>query len=326
MKAIDMKDFGEADVLQLQDAAEPDVRPHDLLVRNRAAGVNRADLNQRRGAYGRADFGDSTLMGLEIAGEVIAVGSEVQGYRPGDRVMGIVGGGGYAEVARIDYRMAMPIPAGLDDIHAGAIPEAFVTAHEALLHLGRLEPGEKVLVHAGASGVGSAAIQLARALGAEVYATADGAKAARVREFGAGLVIDYKNEDYAEAVARATGGRGVDVIVDFVGAPYLERNVRSLADGGRLVQVGLMGGKSATLPMDRLLFGHLQIMGTVMKSRPPAVKQAMVRRFRERWLDAFARGDIEPVIDSVFPLARAADAHRRMEANLNVGKIMLDAS
>ncbi len=325
MKAIDMKDFGEADVLQLQDVADPEIRPHDLLVRNRAAGVNRADLNHRRGAYGRADFGDSVLPGLEIAGEVVAVGDQVQGYRPGDRVMGIVGGGGYAELARIDYRMAIPIPANLDFIQAGAIPEVFVTAHEAMMHLGRLEAGETVLVHAGASGVGSAAIQLARALGAKVYATADGAKAQRVREFGAELVIDYKNEDYAEAVARATGARGVDVIIDFVGAPYLERNVRSLAAGGRLVQVGLMGGKSATLPMDRLLFNHLQIMGTVMKSRPPEVKQAMVRRFRDRWLDAFASGAIKPIVDSVYPLAQAAEAHRRMEANLNIGKIMLDA-
>lgn len=326
MKAIDMKDFGDADVLQLQQVPDPEARPHDLLVRNHAAGVNRADLTHRRGGYGRANFGDSELIGLEIAGQVIAVGDQVQGYRVGDRVMGIVGGGGYAEIARIDYRMAMPIPDSLDYIHAGAIPEAFVTAHEALLHLGRLEAGESVLIHAGASGVGSAAIQLARAVGATIFSTADAGKLGRVLELGAHHGIDYKTEDYAQVVADKTGGKGVDVIIDFVGGPYLERNVRSLADGGRLVQVGLMGGKTATLPMDKLLFSHLQIMGTVMKSRPPHVKHAMVRRFRERWLDRFQESGLSPIVDSVFPLAQAADAHRRMEANQNVGKIILDAS
>ncbi|GAB7547638.1 NAD(P)H-quinone oxidoreductase [Cupriavidus sp. 8B] len=324
MKAIDFNEFGDAGVLQLAEAPAPELRTHDLLVRNHAVGVNRADLTHRRGGYGRANFGDSAIMGLEIAGEVIAVGPEAVGFKAGDRVMGIVGGGAYAEIARIDYRMAMRIPQGLDYIHAAAIPEVFVTAHEALIHLGHLAPEESVLIHAAAGGVGSAAVQLAHAIGAKVFATAGASKLDRVRALGADVGIDYKSVDFAKAVAEATGGRGVDVVIDFVGAPYLERNVRSLADGGRLVQVGIMGGtEGGVLPLDRVLFGHLQIIGTVMKSRPAAVKHAMTRRFGERWLDGFGQNGLVPVIDSVFALAQAADAHRRMESNQSVGKIVL---
>lgn len=324
MKAIAFADFGDADVLQLTDVADPEVRPHDLLVRNHAAGLNRADLTHRRGGYGRANFGDSEIMGLEMAGEVVAMGDDVQGYAIGDRVMGIVGGGGYAELARIDYRMAMRIPDALDYVHAGALPEVFVTAWEALGHLGRLAAGESVLIHAAAGGVGSAAVQLARAVGAKVFATADGSKRDAVMGFGADVAIDYKTEDFEGVVNQATNGRGVDLVIDFVGAPYLARNIRSLDFGGRLVQVGILGGaEGAAFPLDRVLYRHLQIMGTVMKSRPPAVKHAMTRRFAERWLTGFPANGLAPVIDSTFPLARAADAHRRMESNQNIGKIIL---
>ncbi len=324
MKAIDLQSFGDAGVLQLADVAEPELRAHDLMVRVNAAGVNRADLTHRRGGYGRADFGDSEILGLEIAGEVIELGADVQGYNLGDRVMGVVGGGGYAQVARIDYRMAMRIPEYLNYVQAAAIPEVFVTAHEAVCHLGRLEAGESVLIHAAASGVGSAAVQLAHAIGAKVFATTSTGKMARVKALGASVVIDHTTEDFEAVVAEATDRRGVDVVVDFVGPPYLERNVRALTAGGRLVQVGLMGGLgSAPLPMDRLVLGHLQIFGTVMKSRSQEAKQAMVGRFRERWLREFETGRLVPVVDSVFPLSEAADAHRRMESNLSAGKIVL---
>jgi NADPH:quinone reductase len=283
--------------------------------RVRAAGVNRADLTQRRGGYGRPDFGDSTLMGLEIAGEVIAAGPAVSGFHVGDHVMGVVGGGAYAEVARIDHRMAIPIPARLDMVHAAAVPEAFVTAHEALIHLADLQSHETVLIHAASGGVGSAAVQLARAVGATIIATSEAEKLDRVRALGAAVCVDYQTQDFAEAVAKATGSKGVDVVIDFIGAPYLERNVRSLAEGGRLVQVGL--------PLDLVLFRHLRIMGTVMKSRPQEIKHAMVARFRERWLAPLGRGEIVPAIDGVFPLERAADAHRRMEEGKSFGKIIL---
>jgi len=325
MKAIAFEQFGEADVLQLADAPAPELRPTDLLVRVHAAGVNRADLTHRRGGYGRPNFGDSTIMGLEIAGEVIEVGRDTQGYKVGDRVMGVVGGGAYAELARIDWRMAMPVPASLDYVHAAAIPEVFVTAHEAMLHLGNLQRGDSVLIHAAAGGVGSAAVQLAYATGARVFATAEGSKLERVAQLGADVVIDYRSEDFADVIAKATEGRGVDVVIDFVGAPYFARNVASMSDGGRLVQVGILGGGGqVSVALEEILYRHLQIKGTVMKSRRQEEKHAMVRRFREHWLDRFEGGaSLEPVVDSTFALARAADAHRRMESSANVGKIIL---
>ena len=325
MKAITIEEFGHPDVLKLSDVPDPLVRPADLLVRVYAAGVNRADLTHRTGGYGRPDFGDSPIIGLEIAGEVIEKGNTVVGFEVGDRVMGVVGGGAYAELARIDYRMAMPIPAQLDYVHAAAIPEVFVTAHEALMHLARLKPGDSVLIHAAAGGVGSAAVQLAYATGATVYATTDGSKLSRVEHLGADVAIDYKNSDFAEVIASKTDGRGVDVIIDFVGEPYFARNLASLANGGRLIQVGILGGGGkVALELEHILYRHLQIIGTVMKSRTQPEKHDMIKRFREHWLERFEGGEsLEPVVDSTFPLSRAADAHRRIESSENVGKIIL---
>mgnify|MGYP003365136193 CR=1 FL=1 len=325
MKAIQIKEFGAADVLELAEVAAPEVRPTDLLVRVYAAGVNRADLTHRTGGYGHPHFGDSPIIGLEIAGEVIGIGDSVQGYEIGDRVMGVVGGGAYAEQARIDYRMAMPIPAQLDYVHAAAIPEVFVTAHEAMMHLARLTSGDSVLIHAAAGGVGSAAVQLAYATGATVYATTDSSKLQRVEHLGAEVAIDYKTQDFARVIAEKTNGKGVDVVIDFVGEPYFARNIASLAYGGRLVQVGILGGGGAvTIELEHILYRHLKIIGTVMKSRTQPEKHAMIKRFRDHWLSRFdGAGSLEPVVDSTFPLSRAADAHRRMESAENVGKIIL---
>lgn len=324
MQAIVFDAFGGPEVLVSREVERPCVRPHDLLVANASIGVNRADISHRKGAYGRAHFGDSDIMGLEIAGTVVELGSQVRGYAVGDRVMGIVGGGAYAEFSRIDHRMAIRVPPGLALADAGAVAEVFVTAHEALFHLARLQAGESVLIHAAAGGVGSAAVQLAHAAGARVFATAGGDKRHAVHGFGADEVIDYRTEDFQAVVDQKTDGKGVDVVIDFIGAPYLERNVRSLAVGGRMVVVGLLGGtQGAALPLDALLYRHLQIFGTVMKSRPPEVKQAMTQRFAQRWLDALAAGAIRPVIDSTFALADAAEAHRRMESGESVGKILL---
>jgi putative PIG3 family NAD(P)H quinone oxidoreductase len=330
MKAILYNGFGGPEVLHLADAPLPAVRPDDLLVKVCAAGVNRADLSQRKGVYGTAtDFGDSALIGLEIAGEVVELGANVTGFKVGDRVMGVVGGGAYAEFARIDYLMALHIPEELGYPEAAAIPEAFITAHEALIHLGGLAADETVLIHAAGSGVGTAAVQLAALLGACAIATAGSEeKLERIRRLGAGHGINYKERDFHEEVMAVTEGRGADVIIDFVGAPYFDRNIRSLARGGRLVQVGLMGGGGAgaasALPLETLLFRHLRIMGTVMKSRPLADKRAMTARFGQRWLPMFAARRLVPVIDSIFPFAKAAEAHQRMEQNLNVGKIVLE--
>ena len=325
MKAVIFDGAGDAGVLRLVDEPMPEIRVHDLLVKVHAAGVNRADILQRQGIYGaRPDYGDSLLPGLEIAGEVVAAGPMVEGYKAGDRVMAVVGGGGYAEYARVDSGMCMKIPSRLSYVQAAAVPEVFITAHEAMIHLGELQPGGWALIQAAAGGVGSAAVMLAHALGAKSVFTASGEeRIARVAALGGTVGVDYRKEDFVAAAMQATGGRGVDVVVDFVGGPYLERNLRALAEGGRLVQVGLLGGAQGTLSLDLLMYRCLRIIGTVMKSRSLEDKVAMTSRFGERWLGAFESGALHPIVDRIFPLAQAADAHRAMEASGNFGKIVL---
>jgi NADPH:quinone reductase len=292
MKAIRFEGAGDADVIQLVEEPMPEVRPHDMLVKVHTAGVNRADIIQREGYYGeRPDFGDSLIPGLELAGQVVEVGTKATAFKISDRVMAIVGGGGYAEYARVDSRMAMPIPDSLTYLQAAAIPEVFVTAHEALIHLGKIKHGDWLLIHGAAGGVGSAAVALAHAIGAKVIYTASGAdRIARVAELGGTMGVDYKSEDFYEAVMRATNGRGVDVVLDFIGGPYLDRNVRSLVEAGRLIQVGALGGSEGVLSVDTVIHKRLRIIGTVMKSRPLEEKAAMISRFRDRWLNAFATG------------------------------------
>jgi len=324
VKAVVYDDFGKADVLRLAEVPMPEVRPGDLLVKVHAAGVNRADLLQRQGYYGRQSYGESDLLGLEVAGEVVAVGSEVADIGPGEWVMGIVGGGAYAEFARVDCGMAVRIPSSLNYLGAGAVMESFVTAWEAAVHLGGASAGEVVLIHAAAGGVGSAGVKIAHALGARVFATANAERRAEVLALGAEAVFDYRTEDFEQGVREATGGRGVDVIVDFVGGDYLARNLRSLAPGGRLVQVGLLSGQdSAGIPLSVLLHNHLRLIGTVMKSRTAEEKRAMVRRFAEGALPMFADGQLRPLVGATFPLAQAAEAHRAMEAGGGFGKIVL---
>lgn len=324
MKAITYADFGGADVLRLAEVPMPQPRPTDLLVKVMAAGVNRADLLQRQGRYGRQHYGESELLGLEVAGEVVAAGSAVTDMRPGDRVMAIVGGGAYAEYARVDRDMAVRIPEPLAYVAAAAVMESFVTAWEAVVHLGGAEKGMAVLIHAAAGGVGSAAVEIAHALGARVFATANAARRPDVLRLGAEIAFDYRSEDFEQGTRDSTQGRGVDVIVDFVGGDYLSRNLRSLAPGGRLVQVGLLGGKdSAEIPLGLVLHNHLRLIGTVMKSRSSEEKRAMVRRFAEGALPLFADGKLKPIVGKVFPLAEAADAHRFMEAGGGLGKIVL---
>ncbi|MEW6256761.1 MAG: NAD(P)H-quinone oxidoreductase [Pseudomonadota bacterium] len=324
MKAVTFADFGTAEVLRLAEVPMPQARPGDLLVKVMAAGVNRADLLQRQGRYGKQHYGESELLGLEVSGEVVEVGSEVTDIRPGERVMAIVGGGAYAEYARVDRGMAVRIPDDLGYVEAAAVMESFVTAWEAVVHLGGAGKGMAVLIHAAAGGVGSAGVEIAHALGAHVFATANAERRRDVLRLGAEAVFDYRSEDFERGTRDATGGRGVDVIVDFVGGDYLARNVRSLAPGGRLVQVGLLGGQdTAAIPLALVLHNHLRLIGTVMKSRSSAEKRAMVRRFAEGALPLFADGRLKPLVGKVFPLSEAADAHRCMEAGGGFGKIVL---
>lgn len=324
MKYIIFDDFGGPDVLRLAEVPLPELRPTDILVKVMASGVNRADLLQREGHYGSRAFGDSPVLGLEVAGEVIAVGEAVADFSVGDRAMSIVGGGAYAEVARADSGLSVHIPDGMSYVEAAAVMESFVTAYEALCHLGQMRPEHIVLVHAASGGIGSAVVQLAVAMGARVFATASGNNIDNVRSLGAEAVWDYRRQDFEAEIIDATGSRGADVVIDFIGGSYLARNIRSLAEGGRLVQVGLLGrDDNAIIPLDTVLYKHLKVMGTVMKSRAIEQKRAMVRRFAQNALPMFGDGRLRPLVGDVFPLDRAADAHRRMEAGGGFGKVVL---
>ena len=324
MKAITFAKPGGPEVLGLGEVPDPVPNPHQLLVRVRASALNRADTMQRIGAYPPPP-GESDILGLELAGEVEAVGSAVQGFGPGDRIFGLVGSGGYAEKAVIDARMAMPIPDGWSFSQAAAVPEVYFTAQETIFTLGGLQAGETILIHAGASGVGTAGIQMARETGARVLITAGSAeKIRRCIELGAEAGCNYKEQDFVEWVHGLTQGQGVDVIEDFIGAAYWDKNLRSLKIGGRLVLVGLMGGVKIETNLGLILSRRLQIFGSVLRSRTLEEKITITQRFRQHWLPLLIAGKIRPIIDTVFPLAQAAEAHRYMEDNRNFGKIMLE--
>lgn len=319
MRAIVIEAAGGPEVLALREVPTPEAVADQVRVRVRATALNRADLLQRRGGY-PAPFGaPQEIPGLEFAGEVDAVGPLVERLRPGDRVFGIVGGGAYAEYVLTTERMAVPIPANLDWIAAAAVPEVFMTAHDALRQAGFVA-GERVLIHAVASGVGTAALQLVRALGGFSIGTARSAeKLAAVRALG--LDLDLPADGWPERL-RATVGE-VDVILDLVGASYLQDNLQALAPRGRLVLIGLQSGSRATADLGLIQRKRLQVIGTVLRARPLEEKIAVTQAFARQVVPLLARGVVRPVVDRVFDLADAAAAHRYMEANANVGKIVL---
>ncbi len=323
MRVVVVKRAGGPEALEMGSLPDPIPGPEHLLVRNFAAGVNRADLLQRRGLY-PPPAGESEVIGLEFAGEVLASGESVRGFDVGDRVFGLVAGGAYAEVVRVHHRLVLPIPDHFSYEAAAAVPEAFLTAQEALLGRGDLESGERVLIHAGASGVGTAAIQLARVLGAKSFITAGSSeKVRRCLELGADHGICRREEDFADRILELTAGEGVDLILDLVGADYWDANVRALKTAGRIVILGLLGGSRATVDLSQLLLRRLQIRGMAMRGLPLSEKIAIVDRFRESFLPLLDRGDLQPVVDEVFLFGEVRAAHERMEANLNVGKIVL---
>jgi putative PIG3 family NAD(P)H quinone oxidoreductase len=320
MRAIVFEQSGGPEVLTLGEAPAPQPAPGELLVRVRAAGVNRADLLQRLGKYPPPP-GASPLLGLEIAGDVVRAAGP---WKSGDRVMAVVAGGGYAEYATVPADQALPIPSMFTFTQAAAIPEAFLTAWLNLFTLGGLQTGEHVLIHAAASGVGSAAIQLAKRAGAIVHATAGTSeKCELARELGATHVTNYKETPFADAVLAATDERGVDVVLDFIGAPYWNDHMRVLAPYGRLLLIGMLGGAVGPLDLSAMLPKSLTVRGTTLRRMPSEQKAALVHEFAERALPAFVDDTLRPVIDSVFPLADAAEAHRRMADNLSLGKIIL---
>ncbi len=323
MKAIMRSGDGSPEVLKLGEVPTPQPTETQLLVGVRATALNRADLIQRRGGYPPPP-GESKILGLEIAGTVSGMGTNVTGFENGDRVFGLVGGGGYAEKAVIDYRMAMVIPEKWSFEQAAAVPEVFFTANENIFTLGRLAAGETILIHAGGSGVGTAGIQIAHHVGARVFVTAGSAdKIERCVGLGATAGINYKKSDFVTEIERLTDSAGVDVVLDFIGAPYLARNLQILKTKGRLSQVGLMGGSSTEIDLGMVMRKRLQIIGSVMRPQSLEEKIAITQQFVERWLPELKTGKLQPVIDAVFPLAQAREAHAYMEANRNFGKIIL---
>jgi NADPH:quinone reductase len=323
MRAVVLDEHGGPEVLRVREVPDPVPGPEEVVVEVRATALNRADLLQRRGFYPGPPMAHE-IPGMELSGTVVATGERATLRSVGDEVMAIVGGGADAEMVALHERQTMRIPSTVDLGDAAAIPEVFITAWDALVLQGALGPGDSALVHAGASGVGTAAIQLARAVGARVAVTASGGKIAACVELGADLAVDYGGDDFVEATARWTGGRGVDVVLDVIGGDYLARNIEALAVGGRIVQVGVMGAGTATFPLGALLPKRASITGTVLRSRPLEEKIAISRRFEHEVVPWFESGALTPVIDSRFALDDIAAAHEHMEANANVGKIVID--
>lgn len=322
MRAVIIPEFGEPDVLRLESVPDPEPSSREVLVRVGASGVNRADLLQRRGLYPPPP-GASEVPGLEFAGVVEGVGGAVTRWVPGDRVMGIVAGGGYAERVVVDERVAVSVPAGMDMTVAGAIPEVYMTAWDAVFRQAGLKRGETLLVHAVGSGVGTAAVQLARRAGAHTIGTSrTPSKLERAAGLGLGLGLDG-GDAWDEGVMAATGGRGADVILDLVGAPYLARNQAAIAVGGRHVVVGVPGGIRAKIDLRSLMARRARLFGTVLRARGVGEKADLARDFTASVLPGFADGTLAPAMDRVFCASRVADAHRRMEANENFGKIVL---
>ncbi len=323
MIAIEITAFGPPDVLRPVERPTPVVTDEDILIKVVAAGVNRPDVMQRKGAYPPPP-GASDIPGLEVAGRIVALGSKVTGWQTGDAVCALVAGGGYAEYCAAPAQQCLPVPASLGLIEAAAMPETFFTVWYNVFERGRLRAGETLLVHGGASGIGTTAIQLARAFGARVIATAGTAeKCAACERLGAERAINHRTEDFVAEAHAATDGRGVDVVLDIVGGDYLARNIDVLALNGRLVQIGLQGGAQAHINLRSLLQRRLTLTGSTLRPRSVAEKGAIAQALRREVWPLVERGEVRPVVDATFSLARAADAHEAMEDGAHIGKLVL---
>ncbi len=323
MQAVLVKEPGDETQLVLGEAAAPALGAGELRIRVAATAVNRADLLQRQGLYPPPP-GASPILGLECAGTVAEVGAGVGGWKPGDRVMALLAGGGYAEEVVVHAGSALPVPERLSLEEAAGVCEVFLTVFLNVFQLAGLPDGGSLLVHGGGSGIGTAAIQLVREVGGTVITTAGSdEKCARCRELGAQVAVNYRSGDFAEAVREATDGRGVDVVLDHIGAAYLAANLKSLAVGGRLVLIGLMGGAKAEINLGALLARRLSVIGSTLRTRSAQEKAAIAAGFQARFGDALAAGRIAPVIDRVLPLARAGDAHRLVKESGHFGKVVL---
>jgi NADPH:quinone reductase len=324
MTLIEAKGAGGPEVLQLAQAPVPQPGAQDVLIRVAAAGVNRPDVLQRMGRYPIPPDA-SPIIGLEVAGEIAAIGAEVKQWKLGDKVCALTNGGGYAEYCRVPMGQVLPWPKGYDAIHAGALPETYFTVWANVFQMGRLHAGETVLIHGGTSGIGSTALQLGREFGAHVFVTVGGAsKVEACLKLGAEVAINYREQEFEKVVAERTNGRGVDVVVDIIGAKYFDRNLASLAKDGRLVIIGTMGGNMVEqFNLGRVQAKRLSIMGSTMRPRTAAEKAAIASDLRAKVWPVLDAGRCAPIIHEVLPLAQAAEAHRLMESSDHIGKIVL---
>lgn len=324
MRAVVITNHGDPSVLKVVDVEKPEPKSSEILVKIRATSLNRADLMQRMGLYPDPFPGANDIPGLEFAGTVVSCGESVKTWRVGDPVMGIVSGGAYAEFLVVPEMQAMAVPKNIDLANAAAIPEVFITAWDALICQANLQAGQWALVHAGASGVGTAAIQICKSLGAYVVVTCSAGKRDACLALGADLAIDYKAQDFVEVVMQATHGKGVTAILDVIGGDYLNRNIAALALKGTIVQVGLMGGGNTAFNIGALMPKRARLIGTVLRPRPLEEKIAVTQRFVSEMLPFFEIGKLRPVIDRRFGLDQIVEAHEYMESNANTGKIIID--
>ncbi|RJK97497.1 NAD(P)H-quinone oxidoreductase [Vallicoccus soli] len=323
MRAVTIPQPGGPEVLTWAEVPDPVAGPGEVVLDVAASAVNRADLLQRQGHYPPPP-GAPAYPGLEASGRVAALGEGVDGWALGDEACALLAGGGYAERVAVPAGQLLPRPGGLSLEESAALPETVCTVWSNVFVLAALQPGETLLVHGGASGIGTTAIQLAKALGAQVVVTAGTPeKLARCRGLGADVAVSYRHEDFVEAVRGATGGRGADVVLDVVGAAYLQRNVEALAVNGRLVVIGLQGGRRAELDLSALMAKRAALLATSLRSRPVAEKAAVVASVREHVWPLVAAGALRPVVDRRFPLADAAAAHAHLESGTHVGKVLL---
>ncbi len=323
MRVVEIKEPGPAEALQIRTRPVPVPGSGEVSIRVVAAGVNRADVMQRKGNYPPPP-GASDVLGLEVSGTVAAVGEGVSDPAVGDEVCALLTGGGYAEYCLAPAPQCLPIPAGVSLLDAAALPEAYATVWTNVIDRGRLQAGESLLVHGGSSGIGTAAIQLARLFGARIFATAGTpAKCAACVELGAERAIDYRKEDFAAVVGEATGGRGVDLVLDMVGGAYLPRNVAALALEGRLVVIALMEGAQAELDLARLMSRRLTVTGATLRARAVEEKAEILASLQDRVWPRFASGALRPIVHATYPLADAAEAHRVMESSVHTGKLLL---
>jgi NADPH2:quinone reductase len=323
MTVIAIRAPGGPDMLVAEQRALPRLAEGEVLVKVAAAGVNRPDVAQRQGNY-PPPKGATDIPGLEIAGEVVALGPGVKRWKLGDQVMALVVGGGYADYCPAHESHCLPVPARLSIVEAAAIPETFFTVWHNTFERGRLAAGETLLVHGGSSGIGTVAIQLAKAFGSKVVTTAGSAeKCAACRKLGADVAVNYRSEDFVAATKAATAGKGADVVLDMVGGDYIGRNYEAAAIDGRIVQIAFLGSSKATVDFTRLMLKRLTHTGSTLRARSVPDKAAIARAVEDRVLPLIAAGKVRPLIDSTFPLREAAAAHAKMEASTHIGKIVL---